>query len=361
MPDEPELIVYEPEQRARLGVIRSWYLMASRLVQSWNLVGRLFRRDLLAASQHSALGLAWIFISPLVGIASWVFMSRAGVLSPGDITVPYPLFVLIGTTTWGVFMAFFASASASLTSNGSLILHAKFSHEALVAQQAAQALVSVTANLAVLSIAFLLCGVRPHWASLFFPLSLVPMLLLGTGLGMFVAIFAVLVHDVTKVVGTLLGLLMFVTPVIYSPNVSDQWLEEADVAQSNKALPGFGSTRFALVGKYGAWTRLCGLRDDGCRSVFPVLAVILHRRAEGGGEGLMADPCVVSIADAGKKFCAVLPHSMYYRNTGRVSQHDRIELGTERPATPRVLGREGPRDIFALKRGERLGLLETNR
>jgi lipopolysaccharide transport system permease protein len=226
MPDEPELIVYEPEQRARLGVIRSWYLMASRLVQSWNLVGRLFRRDLLAASQHSALGLAWIFISPLVGIASWVFMSRAGVLSPGDITVPYPLFVLIGTTTWGVFMAFFASASASLTSNGSLILHAKFSHEALVAQQAAQALVSVTANLAVLSIAFLLCGVRPHWASLFFPLSLVPMLLLGTGLGMFVAIFAVLVHDVTKVVGTLLGLLMFVTPVIYSPNVSDQWLQE---------------------------------------------------------------------------------------------------------------------------------------
>ena len=123
-------------------------------------------------------------------------------------------------------MAFFASASASLTSNGSLILHAKFSHEALVAQQAAQALVSVTANLAVLSVAFLLFGVRPHWTSLFFPLSLVPMLLLGTGLGMFVAIFAVLVHDVTKVVGTLFGLLMFVTPVIYSPNVSDQWLQE---------------------------------------------------------------------------------------------------------------------------------------
>ena len=43
---------------------------------------------------------------------------------------------------------------------------------------------------------------------------------------MFVAIFAVLVDYVTKVVGTLFGLLMFVTPVIYSPNVSDQWLQE---------------------------------------------------------------------------------------------------------------------------------------
>jgi lipopolysaccharide transport system permease protein len=226
MPDDPELIVYEPEQRIRLGVIRCSCLMASRIVQSRDLVGRLFRRDLLAASQHSVLGIAWIFISPLLGIASWIFMSHAGVLSPGEITVPYPLFVLIGATTWGVFMAFFSSAAASLTANGNLILHAKFSHEALVAQQTAQALVSVTANLAVLSLAFLLFGVRPHWVSLLFPLSLVPILLLGTGLGMFVAVFAVLVHDVTKVVGTLLGVMMFVTPVIYSPNVSDALLQQ---------------------------------------------------------------------------------------------------------------------------------------
>jgi lipopolysaccharide transport system permease protein len=43
---------------------------------------------------------------------------------------------------------------------------------------------------------------------------------------MFVAVFAVLVHDMTKVVGTLLGVLMFLTPVIYSPHVSDEWLQE---------------------------------------------------------------------------------------------------------------------------------------
>ena len=226
MPDEPEVMVYEPEQRARLGVLQCWCLMASRLVRSRELVGRLFRRDVLAATQHSVLGLAWIVISPLVGIASWVFMSRAGVLSPGDTGVPYPLFVLIGATTWGVFMAFFASAAASLTSNGSLILHARFSHEALVTQQAAQALVSVTANLVVLMLAFLLFGVWPHWGALLFPLSLVPMLLLGTGLGMCVAIFAVLVHDVTKVAMTLLGLLMFLTPVIYAPDVSDELLQQ---------------------------------------------------------------------------------------------------------------------------------------
>jgi len=226
MTPEPYFTVYEPEQRARLGLLRGWLLMASRIAESCNLIGRLFRRDLLAASQHSALGILWIFISPLVGLASWVFLSRVGVLSPGDITVPYPLFVLVGATTWGVFMAFFTSAAASLTANGNLILHARFSHEVLVAQQAAQALVSVMANVAVLMLVFILHGTWPHWAALFFPLSLIPMLLLGTGLGIFVSVFAVLAHDTTKVVGTLLGVMMFVTPVIYSPNVSEGWLQQ---------------------------------------------------------------------------------------------------------------------------------------
>jgi lipopolysaccharide transport system permease protein len=226
MAQESDVIVYEPELRARQGFVRCWCLMALRIVESRELIGRLFRRDLLAASQQSALGIAWVFITPLIGIASWVFMSRAGVLSPGEITVPYPLFVLIGTTIWGVFMAFFVSASTSLASNGNLLLHIKFSHEALVAQQAAQALVSVAAHLTVLVLTFALYGVWPWWTSVLFPLSLVPVFFLGTGLGMFVAVFAVLVHDMTKVVGTLLGVLMFLTPVIYSPHVSDEWLQE---------------------------------------------------------------------------------------------------------------------------------------
>ena len=72
----------------------------------------------------------------------------------------------------------------------------------------------------------------------------------------------------------------------------------------------------------------------------------------------MADPCVVSIADAGKKFCAVLPHSMYYG----IRDVCRSMIGLS--SAPSVLR---PHEFwavdhvtFALKRGERLGLLGTN-
>src|SRR5262249_39831159 len=55
--------------------------------------------------------------------------------------------------------------------------------------------------------------------------GLIPLFLLGTGIGMVVSVFAVVIHDMTKVVTTLLGLAMFVTPVIYTADVKNEWLQ----------------------------------------------------------------------------------------------------------------------------------------
>jgi len=222
---DAKLIVYEPEQRIRLGFIQCWVAMFLSIVQSRELLMQLFRRDMLAASKQSLLGIAWTWVAPLIGISSWLFLSQAGVLLPGAGEVPYPLFVLLGTTVWGVFMGFFTSAASSLTSSGNLVVQAKFSHQVLVAQQVAQASLSVLANLVLLAVVFAIFGGRLYWTVLLFPLSLFPLFLLGTGVGMIVAVFTVLVRDVTKVITTVLGILMFFTPVIYAPEAGNQLLQ----------------------------------------------------------------------------------------------------------------------------------------
>ena len=72
----------------------------------------------------------------------------------------------------------------------------------------------------------------------------------------------------------------------------------------------------------------------------------------------MTDPCVLSVSDAGKKFCAVLPHSMFYgvrdvcRNMIGLSSAPNVLRPHEFWAVDHV--------TFALKRGERLGLLGAN-
>lgn len=199
--------------------------MVGNVVSSRELIWQLFKRDFLAGSKQSVLGLLWILITPLVGIVSWVVMNAVGVLHPGEVGVPYPIYVLCGTTIWGMFMAFYSSAAASLTSAGGLLAQARFSHEALVAQQLAQAVIAALANLALLAAVWVVGGLAVHSSALWFPVSLLPLVLLGTGIGLIVSVFAVVVHDITKAVTTLLGLLMFATPVIYASNVPHDWLQ----------------------------------------------------------------------------------------------------------------------------------------
>lgn len=223
--DEAPLIVYEADQRFRMGLLGSMLCMARNLVQSRELIWQLTKRDLLSLKKYSALGLFWIVLSPLVGIISWVFMDYAGMLHPGDVAVPYPVYVLFGTTIWGLFMNSYHSAAQSLSSGGSLVLQINFPHEALVVQQIAQNVIVLAANIGVLLIVLALFGVWPSWKAILFPFALFPLLALGIAIGMFVSVFTVVVQDISKVVTTGLGLLMFITPVIYAPQLPNQGLQ----------------------------------------------------------------------------------------------------------------------------------------
>ncbi len=223
--DEAPLIIYEADQRFRLGLFGSLVCMFGNLLRSRELVWQLVKRDLLSVRKYSALGLSWIVLSPIVGIASWVFMDYAGMLRPGDVGIPYPVYALFGTTIWGLFMNSYHSAAQSLTSSGSLLLQVNFPHEALVVQQIAQNAIGLIANISVLFIVLALFGVWPSWQAVLLPLVLVPLLALGIAIGMFVSVLTVVVKDISKVVAAGLGLLMFVTPVIYAPQLPNKDLQ----------------------------------------------------------------------------------------------------------------------------------------
>jgi lipopolysaccharide transport system permease protein len=81
------------------------------------------------------------------------------------------------------------------------------------------------ANIGVVFIVLIMFGITPHWRSIFFPLTVIPLVLLGVGVGMFVSVVAVVAHDVSKMVSSALGLLMFLTPVLYAPTLQNKTLE----------------------------------------------------------------------------------------------------------------------------------------
>lgn len=219
------ITVYRPNMRHELGFLETWVVMSRNIWKSRELIWQLFKRDFLAGYKKSFLGFSWVFVSPLLGIISWIFLQRTGLLNPGDVGIPYPAYVLIGTSMWALFIGFFGSASSTLSAGAGLLMQVNYPHEALLfkqlATQLANYLIGFAMNLCVL-VAF---HVIPSWGILLFPLVALPLFFLATAVGLIVSMVSVVAYDVSRLVDIAMSILMYTTPIIYSPNSSSHVLQ----------------------------------------------------------------------------------------------------------------------------------------
>jgi len=213
--------IYRPNQRHELGFLRTWTTMAGNIARSRELIWQLFKRDFLAGYKKSFFGMAWVFISPLVAIISWVFLQYTGLLQPGEVGVPYPAYVLIGTSVWGLFTGLFGAASETLSSGAGLQLQINYPHEAMLFKQAAQYLATFVISFSMTIILLFAFGVVPSWKIVLFPLVSLPLFFLGSGLGLIASMIAAVTVDAKGAIGIIMGLLIWTTPIIYSDKVSN--------------------------------------------------------------------------------------------------------------------------------------------
>jgi len=196
--------------------------MSRNILDSRELIWQLFKRDFFSSYKKSFIGITWIFVAPIMGIVSWVFLNMTGMLHPGEVGVPYPVYVLIGTSMWGLFMGFFDSAKETLSAGQTLVMQVNYPHEALLFKQTAQHLANFSIAF-VMNIAVLLAfKVIPGWQIIFFPLVVLPLFFLGAAVGLVASMISIVAVDINRVINMGMGLLMYMTPVIYSDKVDSQ-------------------------------------------------------------------------------------------------------------------------------------------
>ena len=216
----PQITIYRPNQRHELGFFKSWVVMARNIVNSRELIWQLFKRDFFASYKKSFIGITWIFVAPIMGIVSWVFLNMTGMLHPGEVGVPYPAYVLIGSSMWGLFMGFFNSANATLSAGQALVMQVNYPHEALLFKQTAQHLANFSIAF-IINIAVLLAfKVIPGWQIIFFPLVAIPLFFLGAAIGLIASMISIVAVDISRIINMGMGLLMYLTPIIYSDKVT---------------------------------------------------------------------------------------------------------------------------------------------
>ena len=237
--------VYEPNSRKKINFFKTWAIMIENIICSRELIIQLFKRDFLMAYKKSFLGMGWIFISPVIGIISWVFMNLTGVLNPGDVGIPYPAYVLLSTSIWGLFMGFYSSAAGTLSAGTGFINQVNYPHEVLLVKQTAQQLANFFITFIVTLIVLCLFGVFPHWKIIFFPILMLPLFFLGAAIGLVVSVVGVVAADLQKGADFLLGLVLYITPVVYSAKIDNPLLQK--IIQWNPLTYLIGGVRDIII------------------------------------------------------------------------------------------------------------------
>ncbi len=227
MKTQKEQTIYYPNYRLKIGFFQTWVIMLKNILKSKELIIELFKRDFFATYRKSLIGISWILISPIVGIISWVLMNATGILNPGDVGVPYPAYVLLGSSLWGLFMGFYTSASDTLNAGIGFINQVKYPHEALLVKQTAQHLANFLITFVINIIVLLLFSIIPDWKIIFFPLLVLPMLFLAAGMGLIISVINVVFPDIPKIVNVVLGFVFYITPIVYSTETNSSFLNKA--------------------------------------------------------------------------------------------------------------------------------------
>jgi lipopolysaccharide transport system permease protein len=221
MSNPPQSVrIYSPRRKLQTP-LRSVVMAWDEIYLSRNVIWQLFTRDFIANLRQKIFGYLWIFITPLLGIASFVFLNYAGVLNPGVMDLPYPLFVYIGTSLWALLTATVASVGNGLIANSDLIIRTNTPKIGLTLTGLAGVVYNYLVGVIMLLLIFLAYRISPSPWMLIYPLLSLPILALGVGIGLVLAVVGTVARDVSPIVVSMLGLLMYATPVVFSSDLSN--------------------------------------------------------------------------------------------------------------------------------------------
>jgi lipopolysaccharide transport system permease protein len=226
--------------------------------------------------KQTALGVAWVLLQPLLGVAIFtVFLGRlAGLESESG--VPYALFVFTGLILWLYIAGAVSAAAASLFEQRDLLTKIYFPRLLAPVAAVTAPLVDLAVSLAAAAVFVAWYDARPTLAFLLLPLWIAAALLLVFAVGAWLAALNVKYRDVRHALPFLLQVWFFASPVVYATSVVDErWRYMYALNPAVGIIDGF---RWSLASgpRPGAYA----LVSLGATLLILVVGVVYFRRVE---------------------------------------------------------------------------------
>jgi lipopolysaccharide transport system permease protein len=183
---------------------------------SFYLANQLAKRDIKAQYRQSFLGVFWAVFPLLINSLVWIFLQSSGTIKVTETNVPYPAFVLIGTTLWGIVGECINLTSQSVNANRSIITKINFDKEALITLGLIKFFFNFLIKMGLIILFLIFFKIVPSIEILFF----IPLLFLSivffVAIGTLLMPISLLYSDISRLIPIALQFLMYATPVVYA-------------------------------------------------------------------------------------------------------------------------------------------------
>jgi lipopolysaccharide transport system permease protein len=191
------------------------------LIANWAFARAMAARDLKGLNKGAILGLAWIVVRPLIQvtayvvIVTYVFGARLG---PDAGALDYALYVLPGLIAWQAMQRTLEEAPSLIRDRMEVLKQVVYPVETLPLTAMLSSLLGPAVALALYLVLALASGALP-WSAILLPLPVALLVVTMLGASYLFMVVGVLLKDLREIVAVLLGLMIYFSPVLLSPEM----------------------------------------------------------------------------------------------------------------------------------------------
>jgi lipopolysaccharide transport system permease protein len=184
------------------------------------LIATMVRRDILSRYRGSFGGALWTFLNPLLLMATYFFVFGVVLKAAGSSRTDFVFYFLAGMLPWLAFAEAVGRSATVIVDSRTFVKKLVFPLDTLPLNLVFSGAVTEAFGLLIF-IAGLLIAQRTFPATvLWLPMLVIPQLLFTAALCWFLAALGVFVRDLSQIVGFLLQLWFFLTPIVYQENAT---------------------------------------------------------------------------------------------------------------------------------------------
>jgi len=170
------------------------------------------KKEIRGRYKNSILGVMWSFLNPLLQLAVYAVIFGA-LLAGGDPT--YHIYICVALIPWTYFTTAVSQSAFTIVGNGDILKKVYFPREILPISVATSGAVNFIISTLIILAFVIFSGIGLSKYVLLYPFILLIQYILILGIGFIVSAITVYVRDLEHIIGIILMVAFYGTPIIY--------------------------------------------------------------------------------------------------------------------------------------------------